>query len=664
MHSEFDPDAPPSTKKHRTETPSWLGDMLPTLKNPADFAVCHKYHDRTYHGMRFAARPETAWRLIESIPAPPRNSHGTIPFMRDQTMLGKQYPLSDVCDSKPLPSVITISGESGSGKTLSALLAAERVGIPFYTLAKELDFDSLEARLADCNNGSMKQIVVDHLVAQFNGPSYNWRPRVKAEDRVCLVIDDIGPYQRCAHVLCNDETNMLLAGLREYFVAPMMLFLVGSGVESAFTYVNVHSAPPTCVHVAAGDFYYLRRQYSDLSCLWRAIEEHVGPEEINGGIFAQLRRLSGSPRMGSLLALVDTEDVDKFMSTAGCPGEKKSFLRSHATRIVANALNLYQASLPTAVDQMTATTLFGAAFAVACSNEIHRASRSDSPSKEDPTIKMLRTTYGLLFSKEKVFNRDRLQRRYLMTAATVEIGLSGFGMSPPRRSGWRSFAHMMLDLFFLHAHSAACAGGLKIKLSPSVSIKGLDDPLVPIKDFLRAHAYTANSVIRVELKKQVPTYGGGAKMLEEHAELACDGGCKKPCVVMALVGDKAPLTDILVGVLTVEGSEAKKRFRTTHLMLVQLIDCSAALQDWGDPCLQDGGLVERFVVTYESSTSYAEAPSNAKKVPTSAAVERSNNALKITRENCAHAFYPTEWENESFVPEPYWTFGVARLSLL
>lgn len=292
--------------------------------------------------------------------------------------------------------------------------------------------------------------------------------------------------------------------------------------------------------------------------------------------------------MAALLTSLDTDvDVlgkdDALLSVARSHGARVSYLHSRASNIVSNAIiKIKSFNALSNVDPMTATTWFGAAFALACSNETQCDKENGMSDKEHECITKLRTKYGLMSDLWKEGGvPDEMTHRFNVTSAAVELGFAGFGITP-WQDGWSGFEQKIADTITMHGFGAGCAGAFKILLPDTVrSARAPDaDPLVPIKDYLRKHAYTAKKVTRVKLKEQVTTYYKATKALEKHAELVCDTTTKEPCVVVALNGDKAPFADVLVGVLTVEGGS----FRTTHLMLVQLKYCISTelsvLEEW------------------------------------------------------------------------------------
>lgn len=76
--------------------------------------------------------------------------------------------------------------------------------------------------------------------------------------------------------------------------------------------------------------------------------------------------------MAALFQALNTANLDELMGMARTPGAKEAFLRGYATRIVSEGLfTIKSYNSLSGVNHMEATTWFGAAFAVACSNETH-----------------------------------------------------------------------------------------------------------------------------------------------------------------------------------------------------------------------------------------------------------------------------------------------------
>ncbi|CUF97629.1 Hypothetical protein, putative [Bodo saltans] len=363
----------------------------------------------------------------------------------------------------------------------------------------------------------------------------------------------------------DEPSNMLLERLRTHFKTSgrVLLFVVGTGVENALKHVDGDPMPASCLHLRAEDFDDLRDLYVKESRLWKLIEQHVEPDEMRGGIFAKLRRLSQNPRMAAMLASVDTEDCsDILLAEATSRGARTTYLRSYVSRVVCLALGQVIESRKTlihfndyrTVSQTKLTTMFGAAFAVACSNETQQRGwgglgdkfglLSDccgvtvactNETQEGGWGDLLGNKFGLLSdckeptgvtlspwlrSQDGVQPRLQLTHRYAMTAATVELGLAGFGLAPPK-DGSNSFSQMMMSYLFLHAHGAACAADLGIRLPASVRsdnalAAGAEDPLVPIKDWIRTHASSVNRVTRVELNRPVTTSSDAVRVLTNH----------------------------------------------------------------------------------------------------------------------------------------------------
>ena len=127
-----------------------------------------------------------------------------------------------------------------------------------------------------------------------------------------------------------EPSNMLLERLRTHFKTSgrVLLFVVGTGVENALKHVEDDPMPASCLHLRAEDFDDLRDLYVKESRLWKLIEQHVEPDEMRGGIFAKLRRLSQNPRMAAMLASVDTEDCsDILLAEATSRGARTTYLR-------------------------------------------------------------------------------------------------------------------------------------------------------------------------------------------------------------------------------------------------------------------------------------------------------------------------------------------------
>lgn len=135
-----------------------------------------------------------------------------------------------------------------------------------------------------------------------------------------------------------------------------------------------------------------------------------------------------------------------------------SCIRRCSINVVSNAvIKIKSFNSLDCVDQLTATTWFSAAFALACSNESQSDKKSDLSDEEHACIRSLRTTYGLMSDMlVKGEDQPHLTQRFKVTAAAVwSWAFLGFGVTPPQ-GGWSSFGHMMADLFFLHAFGAAC----------------------------------------------------------------------------------------------------------------------------------------------------------------------------------------------------------------
>jgi hypothetical protein len=445
-------------------------------------------------------------------------------------------------------------------------------------------------------------------------PTKNEEPQRTADGGVSHLADAEGPVspelnESLIAAECNKAVptiNKLLLDFNEHFKAErVVVFVVGTGIEGAFTHVVNDSMPASCRHLRIDEFTDLRQLYEG-SRFWKTVADNVAEAEWSCGIFARLRRLAQNPRMAALLVSLDNKAGQSF-ANARSLGAKSSFLRGRAINMVSNAIiQIKSFNGLNEVDQMTATTWFGAAFALACSNDKQDDKSKDKQDEVHPCITALCTTYGLMSDRLIKGQKEELKHRFLVTAAAVELGFSGFGMTPPQ-SGWSGFEHMMADLFFLHAFSAACAGECGIALPDTLKINNApedsSDPLVCIKDYLRTHGYKARKVTRVQLKQQVKTYCAAAEALEKEAELACGPKAdKERCVVVALNGDKAPFADILVGLVTAENEKLK----TTHLMLVQLKLYTrtklTALQEWEE--MRKMGSREREAVIAGCVTQY------------------------------------------------------------
>ncbi|CUG91742.1 Hypothetical protein, putative [Bodo saltans] len=336
-------------------------------------------------------------------------------------------------------------------------------------------------------------------------------------------------------------------------------------------------------HLRVEQFAEIRSLYNR-SHLWQSIVQHVPKDQLSSGIFARFTE----PAHGRApdAARYNCQRIGTIRCTS--VSWKKPWrtgilnMRSRAINIASNAIiqiKLFNGLCD--VDPMTATTWFGAAFALACSNETQSDRENAMSDTEHKCITKLRTTYGLMSDLLNEGCVPEGRTASIMTSAAVELGFAGFGISPSH-SGWIDFEHKIADTITMHGFGTGCAGAFKIPFPPSVrSARAPDaDPLVLIKDYLRKHAYTAKKVTQMRLKETVTTYDKAMEALEKHAKDVCGKTAKEPCVVVALSGDKASFADIVVGVLTPEGDS----FRTTHLLLVQAKHCSTStlsvLKEW------------------------------------------------------------------------------------
>ncbi|CUF97712.1 Hypothetical protein, putative, partial [Bodo saltans] len=182
----------------------YLSDT-PTIpaRSTATFAVVYTHNKRTYHDLAFSATPSAVTKLLVQSPEghTPR-SHGVKMF---KVTMPKH--LAAALERTPPVDVIALSGECGGGKTLCAMLAASRNGIALYALGSELDLCSLEERLSLCDPASHAELVADHLLEQFQSDAYDWTPEHATERNVCLVIDEVGPYKRCARAMCKLQSR-------------------------------------------------------------------------------------------------------------------------------------------------------------------------------------------------------------------------------------------------------------------------------------------------------------------------------------------------------------------------------------------------------------------------------------------------------------------------
>jgi hypothetical protein len=194
--------------------------------------------------------------------------------------------------------------------------------------------------------------------------------------------------------------------------------------------------------VRSHEFTDLQTLYVTKSDLWRTIAQHVAPEDLKSGVYAKLLRLSQNIRFAAIFMSLSTADVGLMMRTATCRGARQTFLRNYTAYVLWGALRSIKGyNGLVEFDEIRATTQFGAAFAVACSNEEQGS---------NDVVTRLVAHYGLL----RAVGNEQLTHRFAMSPAVVELGLSGFGMAPPC-DGWSGFEAMMADLLYLHAHGAA-----------------------------------------------------------------------------------------------------------------------------------------------------------------------------------------------------------------
>jgi hypothetical protein len=265
----------------------------------------------------------------------------------------------------PQNRLFAVSGEAGAGKTLSSLVAACRAGDTFYAIGRELNFEALETELAAQTDEDPVQVGY-HLVRMMRSPAFNWEPHLTTSRTICLVIDEVGPYPLCARALCGEHGSLRVAlFLESYFKTPYLkLFVVGTTVNHNFSFPR---NPGTKIHVRTAAFTDLQELYTRHSVLWRAIVKHVDPEELKGGVFARLWRLSQNPRAAAILLTLSTADIGRLVNTATCRGARELLLRKYAASVVWALISTYGGL--GGLDAARAATDFGAAFAVAWSNE-------------------------------------------------------------------------------------------------------------------------------------------------------------------------------------------------------------------------------------------------------------------------------------------------------
>jgi hypothetical protein len=547
------------------------------LQKADDYTVVQCHEGRTYHDLCFAATTSSAIWLVRRTPAP-QVKHDTKPEDNDkdtavtrnivaQEVLHPKWPVvvpARLCDAtNDAIDVVAVSGETGTGKTLSTIAAARRLrATTFYAISHELNLATLEVQLKnEPDRRTHAMHATKHLIDMMSSAPFDWNPKLATISPVCLVIDEVGPYPRCARAICKiGNGNRGLSALQAHFMTTgaMKLFVVGTGVDHAFAHVG--SMPPSQVHVRTHEFTDLQKFYEDKSDLWKTIRQHAAAEDLKSGVYAKLLRLSHNMRFAAIFIALSTVDIDLMMRTAKCRGARESFLRNYAAFVLWGALrSIKDYNGLSQLDEIRATTQFGAAFAVACSNKEQRS---------NSVVKRFIAYYGLL--RESYTNgNEPLTHRFAMSPSAVEIGLSGFGMAPPT-DGWSGFEAMMADLLYLHAYGAACAGLLDVELTSVASEEATDsnvDPLARIKDWLREHGRGARRVLRTTLNKQVTTCSSAVGALESQAAGQLGAGdAMAPCIVIARNGDKAPFADVVIGLVAVVAGT----FKTTHMMLLQL----------------------------------------------------------------------------------------------
>ncbi|CUG89250.1 Hypothetical protein, putative [Bodo saltans] len=577
----------------------------PNDRSAESFEKAHETDDgHTFFRLKFAATVSTAVRLIERRPKSPLpNDYSTSPPVIPPE-LGKYL-------GSPAPAlVISVSGETGSGKTTSVLLALKyNRFVTFYATADDLSISGLEDLLKEMADSSRHAaMAAEHLVSTMTHHR-GWMPTKPTKRRVALVIDELGQYPLATRAIAKIvkaqttrpiKENASSAGeentkpseikdistsielFQQFFMSgDVRIILVGTGTDHAFSAVG--SLPATHAHVSANDFSDVTVSFEKHSMQWRSIKNALDPIELQRGIFLKILRLSRNPRMAAILGVLDRIGVDDLLCKVDCRGVKQSELRDHFRCVLWGALResrKYNAMRT--LHSLQATTHFSCAFAIACSNEEQKV--------DYPLLRTYVNTYGLLRDCTPLVTEGTLPKgqttakttpdtpkpkvmthRFEMSPATVEIGLSSFGMTMPN-DGWVGFESMMCSLLYLHAFGASCAARLNIELS-GVDSKLVSedeaDPIAKVKTWIRLRAKCATSVVQGTLKEQVRSCGDAAAALKRLAkEQVSSGEERQVCIVVARNGDCVSFADVIVGLVV--PSDDDHGFHTTHLLLLRL----------------------------------------------------------------------------------------------
>ncbi|CUE70984.1 Hypothetical protein, putative, partial [Bodo saltans] len=616
----------------------------PDERSAEHFQIVHTtFSGRSFFNLRFAAAHETAMMLINRLPRAPLrddysgnqqperecDSEAEEPQGEDSTVSDQEHesPLVNAPQIitsklseylKPKGSdwihiVISVSGETGSGKTTSVLLALRHYKfVIFYAISTDLNISGIEEALQKTGIDKSKHVAMaaEHLITNLE--LLHWKPTRSTQKKVALVIDEVGKYPLFLRAIAKitevrngqdlsdkknteqDLSTSIKLFQKHFICEDVRLILVGTGTDHAFSVVG--SLPSTQAHVSANDFGDVKTWYEKHSTQWQSIKDTLDPLELERGVFSKLLRLSRNPRMAAILSALDPISVYELLSKAQCRGAKRSLLRDHYSYVLWGGLrDIRQYNGMRYLHSLEATTHFSCAFAIACSNENQDGDQS--------LLKTYINTYGLLRDCTPLVTEKRsapppavaelteetddsvetddsevteefpkvMTHRFGMTPAAVEIGISHFGMSMPN-DGWVGFESMICSLLYLHAMGASSAALLGITLSDVVCMheqlsQDEADPIAPVKTWIRLHAKCARRVVQASLKHQVRSCGEAAAALEALAEAQVNINEARPaCIVIARNGDCAPFADVMVGLV----ADVDGVYNTTHLLLLQL----------------------------------------------------------------------------------------------
>jgi len=508
--------------------------------------------------------------------------------------------------------IVAIHGESGSGKTITAIrssLMLPKIAACVYLRGEELmnanqaavEFFETSDRTSTAPDEGRCELVESRFLDALRGACGPMQITVTVDEPAVIVLDDMGMMPALVRWICRYRS---IDGVRRCLGVPKVLFvLVGTGLDGAFNLIS--SDPDSFIRFPMTSNHVVKAMRS------LPVAKALEGTDSNSPMMLLMSRLEENARLMACIVRSLTL-VPSFADALERPEVRAS--RHHRDLILA-------ATIPRAFGEFRALNglaklhhlhimaIYGVAFALTTANfhqtappEVHallldkcgiitdnactvdelietlkRTLRAGADAPRENEVDLQPLVQELQAGKDAAVTAEtrhhflvkdpaarsllsipkEKRHRFAMTAATVEMGVRGLGFAS-QYVGWSGFEAVVADTVYLHAWGAASAVSF---LGPTVlqpvPVEG--DPLSEIKNWTRRAVVELGvcRVLQVTLHDAVTTL----KTMQIELERRVVEECKRKdgmrpskdewVLIVATNRDRAAFADVMVAAVQV-----------------------------------------------------------------------------------------------------------------